>query len=76
MRILYASLSIVSVRFGDGFGGTVQNFRPKPSRFLVPGGGCEFLHRLWTARFFGCSSNSELGCIFWVSSTVLVVVEV
>ena len=32
-----------------------QNFRPNPSKFSVPMGGCFVVHRLCTARCFGCS---------------------
>ena len=32
-----------------------QNFRPNPSKFSVPMGGCFIVHRLCTARCFGCS---------------------
>jgi len=38
-----------------GLGGTRQNFRPRPSRFLVPMGGWIPWQRLCIARFLGCN---------------------
>jgi len=33
----------------------MQNLRPRPSRFLVPGRTWVSVHRLWKERFFGWS---------------------